>query len=183
MVEVRLRPLVPENVLPMIGPERPAIFPLRVTDAVAVANRDPAIFADRMPLLHKRLPEPGHDDRRLRFELPMRDIVVGQRAIKWILPRDEVDRDVVMPARRIGVIEAAVVARPVRVPRALVIRHRIVRGRLFADPENGRDDVRLPRITRREKREVVGTKTCGSTLRSACARSFIAYLAKSALLS
>src|SRR5256885_15215285 len=32
-------------------------------------------------------------------------------------------------------------------------------------------------------RELVGTKTCGSTLSSACSRSFIAYLAKSALLS
>jgi len=32
-------------------------------------------------------------------------------------------------------------------------------------------------------REVVGTKTCGSTLRSACSRNFIAYFAKSALLS
>src|SRR2546423_9686972 len=31
--------------------------------------------------------------------------------------------------------------------------------------------------------EVVGTKTWGSTLSSACSRSFIAYLAKSALLS
>jgi hypothetical protein len=32
-------------------------------------------------------------------------------------------------------------------------------------------------------REVVGTKTCGSTFRRACSRSFMAYLAKSALLS
>src|SRR5450432_3490598 len=34
-----------------------------------------------------------------------------------------------------------------------------------------------------ENREVVGTKTCGSTFSSACARNFIAYFAKSALLS
>jgi hypothetical protein len=32
-------------------------------------------------------------------------------------------------------------------------------------------------------REVVGIKTCGSTLRSACSRNFIAYFAKSAALS
>jgi hypothetical protein len=32
-------------------------------------------------------------------------------------------------------------------------------------------------------RDVVGTKTCGSTFRSACSRSFMAYFAKSALLS
>ena len=32
-------------------------------------------------------------------------------------------------------------------------------------------------------REVVGTNTCGSTLRSACSRNFIAYFAKSAALS
>src|SRR5262249_47884223 len=32
-------------------------------------------------------------------------------------------------------------------------------------------------------RELVGTKTCGSTLSSACSRSFIAYLAKSAAVA
>src|SRR5712692_408200 len=31
--------------------------------------------------------------------------------------------------------------------------------------------------------ELVGTKTCGSTLSSACSRSFIAYLAKSAAVA
>jgi hypothetical protein len=33
------------------------------------------------------------------------------------------------------------------------------------------------------ERELVGTKTCGSTLSSACSRSFIAYLAKSAAVA
>ena len=130
----------------MIGAERPAIFPLRVADPVAAADRDPAIFADRMPLLHEGLPEPRHDDRRFRFELPVRHIVIGQRAVKRVLPRNEIDRDVVVPPRRIGVVVAAVISRPIRIPRALVIRHRIIRGRHFADPENGRDDVGLPRI-------------------------------------
>src|SRR5204862_6150574 len=32
-------------------------------------------------------------------------------------------------------------------------------------------------------RELVGTKTCGSTLSSACSRSFIAYFAKSAAVA
>ena len=32
-------------------------------------------------------------------------------------------------------------------------------------------------------RELVGIKTCGSTLSSACSRSFIAYLAKSAAVA
>src|SRR5207237_8523583 len=45
MVEVRLRPLILENILKMIGAKRATIFPLRVAGAVAFSNCDPAIFA------------------------------------------------------------------------------------------------------------------------------------------
>ena len=45
MVEIRLRPLILENILKMIGAKRATIFPLRVAGAVAFSNCDPAIFA------------------------------------------------------------------------------------------------------------------------------------------
>src|SRR5437764_14276621 len=41
VIKVRLWSLIPENVLKMVGPERPAIFPLRIADAIAHANRNP----------------------------------------------------------------------------------------------------------------------------------------------
>ena len=45
MVGIRLRPLILENVLKMIGAKRATIFPLGVAGAVAFSNGDPAIFA------------------------------------------------------------------------------------------------------------------------------------------
>src|SRR5437773_12317806 len=101
MVEIHLRPLVLENVLVMIGPERSAIFPLRVTNAIASADGDPAIFADRMSLLHKRLAEPRHNERRFWLELPVRHIVIRQRAVKRVLPRHEIDRNIIVSPRGI----------------------------------------------------------------------------------
>ena len=81
----------------MIGAERTAIFPLRITNPIAATDRYPAIFANRMPLLHEGLAKPWDNNRRFGLELPMRDIVIRQGAIKRVLPRDEVYRDVVVP--------------------------------------------------------------------------------------
>ena len=151
MVQVRPRPFVSENILIMIGAKRSAIFPLRVADAVAMTDRDPSDLCKRNAPAGQSLPKPRDDHRRFGFKLSVRDIVIGQRAVKRILPRDEVYRDVVVARGGIGVVVAAVIARPIRVPRTFVIRHRIISGRHFANPKNGRDDVRLPRITRSRK--------------------------------
>ena len=78
----------------------------------------------------------------------MRHVVIGQRAIKRILPRDERSRNVIPARGRLGSIEAAVIRGPVRVPGTLVIRDRIISAGLLANPKNRRHDVRLPRIAR-----------------------------------
>ena len=58
VVQVRLRPLALENVLEMIGAKRPAIFPLRVSGAVALANGNPAMLANGLARLAVSLFEP-----------------------------------------------------------------------------------------------------------------------------
>ncbi len=143
-VEVRLGPLVSEDVFPMIGAKRARILPLRVDGAVAFADRDPAAFANRDARSAIGFLEPRHDPGRLRPMTFARLVVVGQRAIKRVLPRGEFYRDVVLAMRRVRIVVAAVVFRPGRVPTAGVIRDRVIRGRIFADPENRRDNALFP---------------------------------------
>src|SRR5689334_5291537 len=48
VIQIGLRPFILENVLEMVSPERSAVFPLRITDAVALADCEPAILAHGM---------------------------------------------------------------------------------------------------------------------------------------
>ena len=82
----------------MVGPKRPAILPLRVADAVALANGNPTIAANRMARPGVSGLEPRNDQRRFRLELAVRHVVIGQREVERILPRDK-RRWYVIPAR------------------------------------------------------------------------------------
>src|SRR5438552_3871405 len=106
----------------MVGAKRPGIFPLRIDDFVSLANRDPAIFANGDGGALVSVFEPRNYMRRLRSVAGGSFIVVGQGAIKWILPRREFHRRIILPARR------------------------IIFARFFSDPENGRYDLAPPRI-------------------------------------
>ena len=81
----------------MVGAERTAIFPLRVTRAIALADGDPTVLANGMPRLSVGLLKPRNDQRCLWLELTMRDVIIGQRTIKRVLTRHEGDRNVVTP--------------------------------------------------------------------------------------
>jgi hypothetical protein len=70
---------------------------LRVADPVAATDCYPAVFANRMPLLHECLSKPWDNNRRFGLKLSVRDIVIREGAVKRVLPRDEVYRDVVVP--------------------------------------------------------------------------------------
>ena len=76
MIKIRFRPLVSEDVLKMVCAKRAAILPLRVADAIALANGDPAITADRLPRPGVGLLEPRDHERRFRLKLAMRHIVI-----------------------------------------------------------------------------------------------------------
>ena len=146
MVQVRFRALVAEDVLKMVCAKRPAILPLRVAKAIAFANSDPAIAADRLPRSAVGLLEPRDYQRRFRLKLAVRDVVIRQRDVKRILPRDERDRNVIPARTRVRVVRAAVIRRPIQIPRTLVVRHRIVSAGLFPHPKHSGDNARFPRI-------------------------------------
>src|SRR6266576_4099010 len=96
MTCVRRWTFILKNVLEMIGAKRATIIPLRVADAIPSSNGDPAILAHGLTRLRMHLLEPRDDNRRLRLELPVLNIVVWQRTVERILTRHERDRDVIM---------------------------------------------------------------------------------------
>ena len=49
--------------------------------------------------------------------------------------------------RSVGIIESAIVSRPIFVPGARTIRYRVISSRLLADPKNRRDDFFFPWIS------------------------------------
>src|SRR5262245_18034548 len=146
MIKIRLWALVAENVLKMVRPKRTAILPLRVTDAVPLANGDPTMATDRLPGAVIGLLKPRNYQRRFRLELAVRDVVIRQREVERILPRDERDWNVIPTGARLRIVRAPVVCRPVQVPRTLVVRDRIVSAGFLPYPEHRRDDVHSPRI-------------------------------------
>ncbi len=75
------------------------------------------------------------------------DVVIGQRHVKRILARNEINRDVIAPTGRIRVIVSAVAAAPILVPRTLVVRDRVIARGPFADPENCGYDIRFPGVS------------------------------------
>src|SRR5438270_10737303 len=100
----------------MISAERTAILPLRVTSAIAFADRDPMMPANGLPLPRVGLLEPWYYQRRFRLKLAMAHVIVRQREIEWILPRNERDRNVVTPVGLLGSIEPAIVRLPIQIP-------------------------------------------------------------------
>src|SRR2546430_15909217 len=117
LVQIWFGPLVPENILPMIGTKRPSIFPLRVSDAIAFANRHPTPLAraNRRTLIS--VLEPWNN---LGCFWPMTArnlVVVRQRTIKRILPRGEIRRNIASAVSTIRIIEPAVAVGPIFVPR------------------------------------------------------------------
>jgi hypothetical protein len=77
----------------------------------------------------------------------MGDVVVRQRAVEWILTGNKSYGDIIASRRRVGGIEATVIARPIRVPGTPVVRHRIVASGFFSDPKDRRHNIRFPRKT------------------------------------
>ena len=100
-----------------------------------------------MTLLRKTLAEPGDNEGGLGLGLSMSDVVVGQRAVKRVLPRHECHGNVIAPRRSVGCVEPAVVACPIGIPGTLMVWDRIIAARRLADPKNGGHDIRFPRKT------------------------------------
>ena len=116
MVQVRFRALALKYILEMIRAKWAAIFPLRVTSAIPFANCNPMMLANRVPRFSILSLEPRNDQGRFRFELTVRYVVIRQRAVKRILAWNKRDRNVVAPRGGLGIVETAIITRPVCVP-------------------------------------------------------------------
>src|SRR2546421_187650 len=100
----------------MICAERSGVFPLRIGDAIAFADRHPSPFASGARRSLICFSKPRNNTRRFRpMALPC-FVVVGKRAIKRVEPWREVYRNVIAAMSRIRVVHTAVVFRPFLVP-------------------------------------------------------------------
>src|SRR5262249_14866719 len=134
-VGIQLRLFIPENVLKIVRSEWPAILPLRVTDSTPLPNRDPTILANGLPRPGIGAPEPRNEQGRFGFKVSVRQVVVRQGNVKRILPRGERHGNVIAAIPCFGRIISAIIRDPVEIPRASLIRDRIIRSSGFADPK------------------------------------------------
>src|SRR5262249_16631351 len=131
----------------MVCAKRPAILPLRITDAVSFTNGNPAMAADRLARPGVGLLKPRDHQRGFGLKLAVRDIVIRQCEVERILPRDKRDWNVIPARARLRSIRATIVRCPIQIPRTLVVRHRIVSAGLFPHPKDRGDNIHLPRVT------------------------------------
>src|SRR6516225_7045862 len=139
----------------MVRSKRSSVFPLRISNPIAFADRDPSIFAsgNTRPLVC--LLKPRNNARRFRPVTSMCFVIVRERAIKRVLPGCKFYRNIMTSMGRVRVIKTAVAFVPFFVPRAGPIWDEIMSTWLFADPKDCRHDICFPRIqpnTRRDGR-------------------------------
>jgi len=130
----------------MISSERSRILPLRISSLITFADRDPSTLASGYSRSLVRFVEPRHNARRFRPVAGVRFVVVGQGAVKRVLPRSKPYRQIISSMRGVRIVKPPVIFRPFFVPRTLAIRREIVSTRLFADPKNCCHDACLPRV-------------------------------------
>src|SRR4030095_9024986 len=133
-------------ILPIIGAERSCVFPLRIDRSIPFANRDPSILAGGNAGALVRLLEPRHDARRFRPVTGRYLVIVGKRAVKRVLSRRELYRNIIAATCGIWIVKSAVTSAPIFVPGAPPVRHGIISARLLADPKDRCHNVFLPRI-------------------------------------
>ena len=130
----------------MVRPEGANVLPLGEGDASAVVDGKPASFENAASGADEGVLEPRNNLGGFGFGAAAGDVVVGQSDVEGILLRDESGGQVTAPVARIRIVITSVIVGPSCVPRAFVIRHRIVLGGGLADPKDGGHDVALPRI-------------------------------------
>ncbi len=149
LVQIGFWTFIAKHVLPMVRSEWSCVFPLRISDSIAFADRDPSIFASGNSRALVRLFEPRNNARRLRPVACMCFVVVGACAVKWVLPRCKFYRDIITPMGRIWVIKTAVVFCPSFVPGTCTIRDEIISTWPFADPKDCCYNTCFPRMPSR----------------------------------
>ena len=91
-VSVRSGPFITEYILPVVRLERADIFPLRVTNLIAVPDRYPTALANGLSIAHKGTFEPGNYPWCFRLSMKVMDVVVGKCDVERILSRNKIRR-------------------------------------------------------------------------------------------
>jgi hypothetical protein len=91
--------------------------------------------------------KPRNHQRGFRFELTMRDIVVGQCTVKGVLLGNKSYWNVIPPCTGIRRIGSTIVLHPTKVPGTSVVGNWVVAPCLFSNPKNSGHDIGLPGIT------------------------------------
>ena len=152
LVQIGFWTFIAKHVLPMVRLEWPCVFPLRISNSIAFADRDPSIFTSGNSRTLICLLEPRNNARRFRPVACTSFVVVGECAVKRVLPRCKFYRDIITPMGRIWVIKTAVVFCPSFVPGTCAIRDKIISTGLFADPKDCCYNTCFPRIPPRGPR-------------------------------
>src|SRR5436190_2930934 len=133
----------------MVRSEWSCVFPLRISDSIALANRDPSIFASGNSRTLVRLLKPRNNSRRFWPVASMCFVIVGECAVEWVLPRCEFYRNVITSMDGIWIVKTTVVFGPLFVPGTCAIRDEIISTWLLADPKNSCYYVCFPRTRSR----------------------------------
>ena len=146
LIQIGFWTFIAKHVLPMVRSEWSCVFPLRISDSIALADRDPSIFASGNSRTLIRLLKPRNNSSRFRSVAGTCFVIIGKCAVKWVLLRYEFYRDIITPTGRIWVVKTTVVFGPLFVPGTCAIRDEIISTWLFADPKEGCYDICFPRI-------------------------------------
>src|SRR5438477_9522878 len=115
-VQIGFRTFVAKDILPIIGAERSGVFPLRINHSIPFSNRDPSILAGGNAGALVRFLEPRDDARRFRTVTSGCLVVIWQGAVKRVLSRSELYRNVIAAMSGIWIVKSAVTSAPIFVP-------------------------------------------------------------------
>ena len=87
LVQIRFWPFVAKHILPVIGVEGSAIFPLCITNSITVTDRKPASFENGLTFALKGIFKPRNHVFRLGLRVTTLQIIIGQGDIERVLPR------------------------------------------------------------------------------------------------
>jgi hypothetical protein len=108
LVSIRSGAFIAEDVLPMVRLKGANVFPLRVTDLLAVPNLYPTAFANRLSIPDKRIVEPGNDLRSFWLGMMIIDVIVRKGDVEGILSRSKANRHKIEPIFGVWTIHSAV---------------------------------------------------------------------------
>lgn len=109
---------ISKDILPVIGGEWAAVFPLRVTDSFAVNDLNPTSFTGcfSWPFIGAAIPPWDHTAGCGMVICVVEAIIVGEGDIKWVEPWDKRLGTILDTSRFVWVVESAVVLLPLRIP-------------------------------------------------------------------